>query len=130
MGSSISRSAQSSDLLSVSATFYFESCVMDAATQTTRGAQLAGGLMSLGLREGDVLAVLLRNSELFVDVIHACRQSGISFCPINWHFTADEVSVLLLDSGAKALLAHGDILDSIILVVSQGVELLAVGQSH
>lgn len=130
MGSSICRSAQSSDLLSVSATFYFESCVMDAATQTTRGAQLAGGLMSLGLREGDVLAVLLRNSELFVDVIHACRQSGISFCPINWHFTADEVSVLLLDSGAKALLAHGDILDSIIHVVPQGVELLAVGQSH
>ena len=82
-------------LSSVRATFHFEGCVMDANTQATRGAQLAGGLMALGLREGDILAVLLRNSELFVDVIHACRQTGISFCPINWHFTPEEVSVLL-----------------------------------
>jgi long-chain acyl-CoA synthetase len=125
-----SSNAESRELLSVSATFHFENCVLDAATQTTRGAQLAGGLISLGLREGDVLAVLLRNSELFVDVIHACRQTGISFCPINWHFTADEVSVLLLDSGAKALLAHGDLLDGISHVVPQSVAVLSVGQSR
>jgi long-chain acyl-CoA synthetase len=117
-------------LLSVSATFHFEHCVMDAATQVNRGAQLAGGLIALGLREGDVLAVLLRNSELFVDVIHACRLTGISFCPINWHFTADEVSVLLLDSGSKALIAHGDLLDRIIHIVPPQVALLSVGQSH
>ena len=35
---------------------------MDAATQATRGAQLAGGLMSLGLREGDVI-VAINNDE-------------------------------------------------------------------
>lgn len=108
----------------------FQGRATDAATQATRGAQLAGGLIALGLREGDVLAVLLRNSELFVDIIHACRQTGISFCPINWHFTADEASVLLLDSGSKALIAHGDLLDGIIQVVPQSVALLSVGQSR
>ena len=41
-------------LSSVRATFHFERCVMDANTQATRGAQLAGGLMALGLREGDI----------------------------------------------------------------------------
>jgi long-chain acyl-CoA synthetase len=115
---------------SVRATFHFESCVMDANTQATRGAQLAGGLMALGLREGDVLAVLLRNSELFVDVIHACRQAGISFCPINWHFTPEEVSVLLLDSGARVLIAHGDLLNAINHVVPQSVAVLMVGESQ
>ncbi|NBT69427.1 MAG: long-chain fatty acid--CoA ligase, partial [Betaproteobacteria bacterium] len=103
---------------------------MDAASQSTRGSQLAGGLNAMGLREGDVLAVLLRNSELFVDVIHACRLTGISFCPINWHFTADEVSVLLLDSGAKVLLAHGDLLDNILNVTSTELTLLSVGMSQ
>ena len=117
-------------LSSVRATFHFEGCVMDANTQATRGAQLAGGLMALGLREGDVLAVLLRNSELFVDVIHACRQAGISFCPINWHFTPEEVSVLLLDSGARVLIAHGDLLDAINHVVPQSVAVLMVGESQ
>ena len=123
-------SAIASQGRSVGATFHFEGVVMDAATQATRGAQLAGGLRALGLREGDVLAVLLRNSELYVDVMHACRQSGINFCPINWHFTAAEVGVILLDSGARALIAHGDLLDAIIQVVPEGVALLAVGNSQ
>ena len=130
MRATITKNADSKELLSVSATFHFQGRATDAATQATRGAQLAGGLIALGLREGDVLAVLLRNSELFVDIIHACRQTGISFCPINWHFTADEASVLLLDSGSKALLAHGDLLDGIIHVVPESVALLSVGQSR
>jgi long-chain acyl-CoA synthetase len=115
---------------SVMATFHFERCVMDTNTQATRGAKLAGGLIALGLREGDVLAVLLRNSELYVDVIHACRQAGVSFCPINWHFTPEEVSVLLLDSGARVLIAHGDLLNVISHVVPQSVALLTVGESQ
>ena len=129
MRPSISKNAEGNNLINVSATFHFDRCVLDAATQVNRGGQLAGGLISLGLREGDVLAVLLRNSELFVDVIHACRQTGISFCPINWHFTADEISVLLLDSGAKVLLANSDLLDAAIHVVPQYVALLSVGES-
>ena len=130
MQATISKHFDGKELLNVSATFHFEGRVMDAASQSTRGSQLAGGLNAMGLREGDVLAVLLRNSELFVDVIHACRLTGISFCPINWHFTADEVSVLLLDSGAKVLLAHGDLLDNILNVTSTELTLLSVGMSQ
>ena len=130
MRATITKNADNKELLSVSATFHFQGRATDAATQASRGAQLAGGLIALGLREGDVLAVLLRNSELFVDIIHACRQTGISFCPINWHFTADEASVLLLDSGSKALLAPGDLRDGIIHVVPESVALLSVGQSR
>jgi long-chain acyl-CoA synthetase len=76
MQATITNNAGSKELLSVSATFHFQGRATDAATQASRGAKLAGGLIALGLREGDVLAVLLRNSELFVDVIHACRQTG------------------------------------------------------
>jgi long-chain acyl-CoA synthetase len=111
------------------AELHFEGRALDAATQLDRGARLAGGLRRLGLREGDVLAVLLRNDTPYVDVVHACRQAGIYFCPINWHFTPDEVSLLLQDSGARALLAHGDLLDAAAHVVPERVALLAVGDA-
>lgn len=110
--------------------FHFEGHVLDAAAQLARGARLAGGLRRLGLREGDVLAVLLRNDPTQVDVVHACRQAGIYFCPINWHFTPDEVGVLLQDSGARALLAHGDLLDAVAHVVPEGTALLAAGDAR
>ncbi|MEO6322550.1 MAG: AMP-binding protein [Polaromonas sp.] len=112
------------------ADLFFEGQVVDAATQAARGEQLAGGLQRLGLREGDVLGVLLRNSALWADVVHACRKAGVYFCPINWHFTADEVSWLLQDSGAKALIADGDLLDAVEHRVPEHVRLLANGESQ
>ena len=111
------------------ADFCFEGQVVDAATQAVRGEQLAGGLQRLGLREGDVLAVLLRNSPLWADVIHACRKAGVYFCPINWHFTSDEVSWLVQDSGAKALIADGDLLDLVEHTVPEPMHLLSNGKS-
>lgn len=122
--------ATSEKIMRLGATFHFEDGVMDAAAQAKRGAQLAGGLLELGMREADVLAVLMRNSEQYVDVIHACRQAGISYCPINWHFTAEEVRLIMSDSGASVLIAHGDLLDAISNVVPDGVVLLSVGASQ
>lgn len=115
--------------MSASPAFYFEGTVVDAPAQAARGARLAGGLQRLGLREGDVLAVLLRNDLPCVDVIHACRLAGIYFCPINWHFTAEEVKVLLVDSGARALIAHGDLLDAVAPVLPDDLALLAFGDT-
>lgn len=115
--------------MSTSPAFHFQGLVLDGTAQAARGARLAGGLRRLGLNEGDVLAVLLRNSLPCVDVIHACRLAGIYFCPINWHFTADEVKVLLIDSGARALIAHGDLLDAVAHVLPDGMAVLAVGDT-
>ena len=112
------------------ATVHFDGQVLGAAAQAERGARLAGGLARLGLREGDVLAVLLRNDLAFVDVVHACRLAGIAYCPINWHYTADEVAFIVADSGARALLAHGDLLDAVAHRMPDGVALLAVGETQ
>ncbi len=81
--------------------------------QQARGSRLAGGLRRLGLQPGDVVAVLFRNCAEYADVVHACRIAGVSYCPINWHFTAVEISYLLQDSGAKVLVASQDLLDAL-----------------
>ena len=68
-------------------TLVFEQRTLTGAAQQQRGRQLAQGLRSLGLAEGDVLAVFLRNGIEYADVVHACRIAGIYYCPVNWHFT-------------------------------------------
>lgn len=112
-----------------SATLILDTRSIDAAAQAERGLRLAGGLYRLGLREGDVVAVLLRNDLPCIDVIHAGREAGIAYCPINWHFTAEEVRFLVEDSGARALIAHGDLLDAVASALPPGLPLLSVGPS-
>lgn len=110
----------------MAADLLFEDIHRTGAELSERGARLAGGLRALGLGEGDVVAVLLRNDPVFADIVHACRTAGTYYCPINWHFTAEEIRFLLTDSGARALIVSADLLDGVRAVVPEGMQVLAV----
>jgi long-chain acyl-CoA synthetase len=97
------------------------------AVVAERGRRLAGGLARLGLSEGDVVAVLLRNDPVFADVIEACRVAGVYYCALNWHFTPAELGFVLRDSGAKALIGHADLLAAAGGGRPEGAPALAVG---
>ncbi|MGY8524563.1 acyl-CoA synthetase [Paracidovorax citrulli] len=112
----------------MAADLWFQDLHRSGETLTARGSRLAGGLRALGVAEGDVVAVLMRNDAPYADVIHACRLAGCYYCPINWHFTADEVGYLLRDSGARVVIAHADLLPAVRAAVPEGVPVLAVGQ--
>ncbi|SDD66658.1 long-chain acyl-CoA synthetase [Cupriavidus sp. YR651] len=112
------------------ADLWFESLHRPGAEVQDRGTRLAGGLRRLGLEEGAVVAVLLRNDPVFADVVFACRTAGTYYCPINWHFTAEEVRFLLEDSAASVLIVHADLLPAIRGVVPAGVAVLTVGGRH
>ncbi|SDP63333.1 long-chain acyl-CoA synthetase [Ralstonia sp. 25mfcol4.1] len=112
------------------ADLWFESLQRPGAEVLDRGMRLAGGLRRLGLEEGNVVAVLLRNDPVFADVVFACRAAGTYYCPVNWHFMAEEVRYLLEDSGARALIVHADLLPAVQATVPAGVAVLVVGGSH
>nr|WP_315596815.1 acyl-CoA synthetase [uncultured Cupriavidus sp.] len=114
----------------MAADLWFESLHRPGAQVLERGTRLAGGLRRLGLAEGGVVAVLLRNDPVFADVVYACRTAGTYYCPINWHFTAEEVRFLLEDSGARVLIIEADLLPAVQAVVPHGVAILAVNGSH
>jgi len=82
---------------------------LSGAALTARGVQVAAGLAAMGVREGDVIAVLLRNGLPYLEIIQACKRLGCYYCPINWHFTAAEVAFLIEDSGARLLIAQADL---------------------
>ena len=63
----------------------------------------AGGLERLGVRQGDVVCILLHNSPAYLEVKLAARLLGAYWCPINWHYKAEEAGWILRDSGASVL---------------------------
>jgi 4-coumarate--CoA ligase len=68
-----------------------------------RVRSLAGGLVSAGLRKGDVVALLAPNCPSYAVVFHAVALAGGVVTTINPTYTAGEVHHQLLDSGATRL---------------------------
>src|SRR5438105_13805863 len=97
------------------------------------GAQIAeralrgvSALSALGVGEGDVVAIMLRNEIAFLEAMLIARQAGCYSCPINWHYKADEAAYILRDCGAKALIVHTDLLHQIEGGMPAGVHVIVV----
>ena len=60
----------------------------------------AESLRLAGLREGDAIAIMLRNDPYFLIALRAARLLGAYAVPVNWHFQAPEAGHILRDSGA------------------------------
>jgi long-chain acyl-CoA synthetase len=91
---------------------------------------LAGGLQAFGLAEGDVVAALLRNSAVYVDLILACRVIGTYYCPLNWHLAPAEVGFVLRDSGARVLIGEADLIAALGSDIPQDITIITVGESY
>ena len=91
-------------------------------------ARAAGGLEALGVREGDVVCLLLRNHPAFLQAQLAARRLGAYACPINWHFKAEEAGWILRDSGAKALVGESDLLRQVDEGIPEGVRVIDAGE--
>jgi fatty-acyl-CoA synthase len=66
-----------------------------------RTNRLANGLLHLGLKKGEKVAVLLFNSIPLVEALFASAKTGGVFTPINFRFTAEEVFYILDHSDAR-----------------------------
>jgi long-chain acyl-CoA synthetase len=84
------------------------------------------GLHDLGIGAGDRVALLLRNSVEFLQCSIATVPLGASAVPINWHWRGEEIAHVLGDSGAKVLIAHGDLLPAIAGDIPAGVTVVAI----
>ena len=91
-----------------------------------RVRQLASGLCALGVSAGDCVALLLRNDIAFIEVSFAAQTIGAYAVPINWHFRTEEIGYILVDSGAKVLFAHADLLAPVAASLPARVVTIAV----
>jgi len=91
----------------------------------SRGARLAEALRVRGVREGDALAMLMRNDLCFLEAMVAANLLGAYAVPVNWHQKADEVAFILADAAAPVLLAHADLLAGVAHAIPASVRVIA-----
>ncbi|QTJ65204.1 acyl-CoA synthetase [Rhodococcus sp. ZPP] len=91
----------------------------------TNSIRIARHLRALGLRRGDHLAVLARNTPQVFDIYWAAMRSGLYITMVNWHLTAAEAAYIVTDCGAKAVLV-----DATLTEIAGELRDLALGTEH
>jgi long-chain acyl-CoA synthetase len=86
----------------------FGESTMSYGTLDTQSRAIAAALFAAGLRQGDVLAMLIGNRPEFFAVAWAAQRSGLYYLPIPTRLTPPEIAYLLTDSGAKAIAIDPD----------------------
>ena len=95
------------------ASLYFDGREVPPSAFEDAVLRAAGGFERLGVREGDVVGLMLRNCPAFLEAMFGARRLGAYTCPINWHFKADEAGWILRDSGARVLVVQSDLLPQV-----------------
>jgi long-chain acyl-CoA synthetase len=91
-----------------------------------RAGCAATGLGELGVEAGDAIGVVLRNDFAFFEASYAAQRLGAYSVPVNWHGKTQEIAYVLNDCGAKAVVAHADLLPEVGPAVPPGVPIFVV----
>ncbi len=86
-------------------TLVFQAQVITPDAFEQRMLRSAAALQAQGVGDGDVVALLMRNSPEAIELMLATRHLGAQWCPVNWHFKTEEVQYILSNSQAKLLIA-------------------------
>lgn len=74
-----------------------------------RVAATAGSLRARGIGDGDIVALLMKNSAGFIELALAVSHLGAVLLPINYRLGADEVEYIVGHAGVKLLLADEEL---------------------
>jgi len=91
-----------------------------------RASCAATGLAELGVGAGDAVGMVLRNDFAFFEASYAAQRLGAYSVPINWHGKTQEIAYVLNDCGAKAVIAHADLLPEVGSAMPPDVPLFVV----
>lgn len=84
-----------------------------------RSARIATALHDLGLRHGDVIAMLTDNAAEAFEIYWAALRSGLYVTAINRHLAAAEAAYIVHDSGARVLFVSAGVGELAEQVVSE-----------
>ena len=74
--------------------------------------RVARFLLSLGLRHGDRVAALGRNSDAYLFLWLGCTRAGLIHVPVNYALTGPELDAILRQCGARALFHQHSLSDT------------------
>ncbi len=84
----------------------YGNCTLTYSELNDRCNRFANGLLGLGVRKGDRIGVLSRNSAVYVALYFALAKLGAIMVPVNFWYRSREVRYTLQQSGARGLIFH------------------------
>jgi fatty-acyl-CoA synthase len=78
-----------------------------------RACRLANGLLGLGLRPGDRIAILAYNAVEWLEIYAATAKAGLVMVPVNFRLVGSEITYIVGDSEARACIVQADLVDRI-----------------
>ena len=93
--------------------------VMDSTRSLTfsqwesRACALANGLLGLGLKKGDRVALLAYNCIEWMELYVGLAKAGLVAVPINFRLSPDEIAYIVRNSGASAVIVQAALCDRI-----------------
>jgi acyl-CoA synthetase (AMP-forming)/AMP-acid ligase II len=79
----------------------------------SRVNRLANGLLDLGLKKGDRVAVLLYNCAEFIEIDCALAKAGLVVVPVSWRYVPKEIEYVVNNSDAKAMIVGEDFIETV-----------------
>jgi O-succinylbenzoate-CoA ligase len=98
------------------------------AELNVRSCRTANAISRLDIRKGDRVALLMMNGVEFIESFFAIAKIGAVIVPLNWRLVPDELSFILKDSGAKALIFGEEFGNAVADLQARGSEGSAVEQ--
>jgi acyl-CoA synthetase (AMP-forming)/AMP-acid ligase II len=89
------------------AAIIFEKHTFTFGQLNDRVNRLTHALLQLGIRKGDMVAVLQVNCNQYIEIYYATAKLGAIFVPLNFRSRADELEFMLTNCEAKFLFAGG-----------------------
>ena len=99
--------------MSIRPTLHFRGETVSPDMFEQRWRRSAAALQSAGVGDGDVVALMMRNSPEAIELMVAVRHLGAQWCPINWHFRSEEVAYILRNSAARVFIADAALLQGL-----------------
>jgi fatty-acyl-CoA synthase len=76
--------------------------------------RLSNFLLGAGLKQGDRVAVLLRNCHEYIEIFFALSKIGGILVPLNWRLVLPELEFIIEDSGSRFIIFDGDFINNAI----------------
>ncbi|MDZ4814668.1 MAG: AMP-binding protein [Verrucomicrobiota bacterium] len=89
----------------------YDGCEISYQTLYDKSIRLAGSLKNMGVKKGDRVAVLLKNSPEFIYAFYAILFVGGVVVPLEHYLRADEVKLLINDSSVRCMVSSHDFFD-------------------
>src|SRR5665213_2576914 len=83
--------------------FEFEGRITSFAQLDIRTNRVANGLRALGIKPGERIAYLGKNSDINLELLLGAMKANVVMAPVNWRLPGPEVAVIASDCKARVL---------------------------